>query len=136
MDKEDSLVWCPIDLVLHIISAKWTIPIIKDLLDGPKRPSQLSKTLHGINPKTLTDRLRDLEKWGLVSRTAYQEIPPRVEYTLTDKGRELVVVMDALKKLGESWIRSMTPEMAEFAQQRLNQANRLEGQRPTVDQNI
>lgn len=94
---------CPIDLVLHIIGAKWTIPIVRELLDGAKRPSQLSKALKGINPKTLTDRLRDLEKWELVERRAFQEIPPRVEYSLTNKGRELISVMEALRKLGESW---------------------------------
>jgi len=103
MTLENEHVWCPIDLVLHIIGGKWTIPIIRDLFTGPKRPSELAKTLKGINPKTLTDRLRELEKWGLVKRTAFHEIPPRVEYSLTETGQQLFYVMQALREVGESW---------------------------------
>ncbi|HEY9788112.1 MAG TPA: helix-turn-helix domain-containing protein [Candidatus Obscuribacterales bacterium] len=94
---------CPIDLVLHVIGSKWTIPIVRDLLISARRPSELSKSLDGINPKTLTDRLRDLERWGIVKRTAFQEIPPRVEYSLTEKGRELKCVVEALREVGERW---------------------------------
>jgi len=108
LEKEH--IWCPIDLVLHVVGAKWTIPIVRELSSGCKRPSELSKTLHGINPKILTDRLRDLEKWGLVHRAAYQEIPPRVEYTLTTRGQDLVYVLEALKDLGESWQRGLNVE--------------------------
>lgn len=93
----------PIDLVLHIVGAKWTIPIVRELINGPRRPSELSKAIKGISPKTLTDRLRDLEKWELVSRTAFQEIPPRVVYALTERGLDLLYVMEALRDLGGSW---------------------------------
>jgi DNA-binding HxlR family transcriptional regulator len=104
---ENEHLWCPIDLVIHIIGSRWTIAIVRDLVTGPKRPSELAKALRGISAKTLTQRLRDLEKWGLVHRTAYQEIPPRVEYSLTSRGQDLVFVLEALKDLGESWQRSM-----------------------------
>ncbi len=104
---ENEHLWCPIDLVIHIIGSRWTIAIVRDLISGPKRPSELAKSLKGISAKTLTQRLRDLEKWGLVHRAAYQEIPPRVEYSLTSRGQDLVFVLEALKDLGESWQRSM-----------------------------
>lgn len=104
---ENEHLWCPIDLVIHIIGSRWTIAIVRDLVVGPKRPSELSKALNGISAKTLTHRLRDLEKWGLVERRAYQEIPPRVEYSLTSRGNDLVFVLEALRDLGESWQRAL-----------------------------
>lgn len=104
---ENEHLWCPVDLVIHVIGSRWTIPIVRYLRGGPKRPSELAKLLSGISPKTLTQRLRELEKWGLVERKAYQEIPPRVNYSLTQRGEDLVYVMEALRDLGESWQRNL-----------------------------
>src|SRR5262249_52137177 len=120
--------WCPIDLVLHVVGAKWTIPIVRELFTGAKRPSELSKRLRGINPKTLTDRLKDLEHWGLISRKAYQEIPPRVEYALTERGQDLVYVMEALRDLGTSWQRANNLQVPPYIKEQCTHcfANRLE----------
>jgi len=74
--------------------------VIRDLLEGTRRFSQLRSSLAGISPKTLTDRLRELEQHGLVERVMYAEIPPRVEYTLTQKGRTLEPVISALAAWG------------------------------------
>lgn len=104
---ENEHLWCPIDFVIHVIGSRWTIPIIRDLSAGTKRPSELTKSLPGISPKTLTQRLRELEKWGLVTRQAYQEIPPRVDYSLSARGQDLMYVIEALRDLGESWQRHL-----------------------------
>jgi DNA-binding HxlR family transcriptional regulator len=83
-----------------------------ELHKGARRPSEILKTLNGISPKTLTQRLRELEKWGLVTRQAYQEIPPRVDYALSDRGTDLIYVIEALRDLGESWQRGMDMKLA------------------------
>lgn len=108
---ENEHLWCPIDFVIHIIGSRWTIPIVRDLSTGPKRPSELSRSLPGISPKTLTQRLRDLEKWGLVERQAFQEIPPRVSYSLSERGKDLMYIIEALRDLGESWQRNLQIEI-------------------------
>lgn len=110
---ENEHLWCPVDLVIHVIGSRWTIPIVRYLKGGPRRPSELGKLLSGISPKTLTQRLRELEKWGLVQRKAYQEIPPRVSYSLTQRGEDLVYVMEALRDLGESWQRNLDIQIPE-----------------------
>jgi DNA-binding HxlR family transcriptional regulator len=92
---------CPIEKTLNVLSSKWTFLIIRDLLiDGTLRFSDLRRSLTGISPKTLSTRLRDLEEKGIVDRTVYAEVPPRVEYTLTDKGRELEDILIAMKAFG------------------------------------
>lgn len=93
---------CPVAHAVTILDGKWTLLVIRDLLGGPKRFSQLRSSLTGISPKTLTDRLRGLEEHGLVERAAYAEIPPRVEYTLTARGHELQPVIHALATWGGS----------------------------------
>ena len=101
---------CPIDLAVHIIGNKWAVPILRDLFTGPKRPSFLLKSLKGISPKTLTDRLREMESSGLVRRTIHARIPPCVEYSLTPMGDELRDLMLVLKKLGTKWRRVIQPQ--------------------------
>jgi DNA-binding HxlR family transcriptional regulator len=93
---------CPVARAVRILDGKWTILVIRDLLRGTKRFSELRSSLTGISPKTLTDRLRDLEGQGLVERAIYAEIPPRVEYSLTHKGRTLEPVISALAAWGRS----------------------------------
>lgn len=104
---------CPTDFVLHTLSTRWTLPLIKALALGPMRPSELTKKLTGISAKSLTQRLRELEKVGLLTRTSYQEIPPRVIYELTARGRDLLYVLDALEELGQSWQRTL-PEYSSW----------------------
>ncbi len=98
---------CPTDFVLQTLSTRWTLPLIKALAKGPLRPSELTKKLDGISAKSLTQRLRELESVGLLTRTAYQEIPPRVVYELTDRGLDVLYVLDALEDLGKSWQRAI-----------------------------
>ena len=95
--------WCSIDFILQVASTKWNIPIIMALSEGSRRPTELSRTLSGINPKILTERLRSLEKWGLVNREEYREIPPRVEYSLTTRSWELLNAIKPMRDLGENW---------------------------------
>lgn len=99
---------CPTDFVIHTLASRWTIAIIKQLATGPKRPSQLSRALERISAKTLTQRLREMEDVGLLERKAYQEIPPRVVYSLTSRGSDLLFILEALQELGESWQRSLS----------------------------
>jgi DNA-binding HxlR family transcriptional regulator len=90
---------CPIEAAIEIIGSKWTFLIIRDLLiDGTVRFGDLLRSLDGISPKTLSLRLRELEKYGLVNRIVYPEIPPKVEYKLTDEGKGLESVFIELKK--------------------------------------
>ncbi len=91
---------CPVARAIAILDGKWTMLIIRELLTGTRRFSQLRRSLAGVSPKTLTDRLRTLEDHGLVTRTCYAEIPPRVEYALTDLGMRLRPVIDALGTWG------------------------------------
>lgn len=93
---------CPVARAVRVLDGKWTMLVIRDLLGGTKRFSELRASLAGISPKTLTDRLRDLEQHGLVERVTYAEIPPRVEYTLTKKGYTLRPVIGALADWGRS----------------------------------
>ena len=98
-DDPDEL--CPIVLALDVIGTKWTFFILRELLiEGTRRFGDLLKSLDGISPKTLSIRLRELEDRGIVSRTVYAEVPPRVEYTLTDLGKRLEGIFLELKRFG------------------------------------
>ncbi|AIK39969.1 MULTISPECIES: winged helix-turn-helix transcriptional regulator [Bacillus] len=92
---------CPIAKTLDVIGTKWTFLIIRDLLiEGTLRFSDLLKSMDGISPKTLSLRLKELEGQGIVTRKVYPEVPPRVEYTLTDKGKQLEGIFIELKRFG------------------------------------
>ncbi len=95
---------CPIARTAEIISGKWTLLIIRDLASGVKRFNQLERSLHGISPKTLSERLRSLEDEGVVLRQTFAEVPPRVEYTLTVKGYDLVQVIESMRTYGKRWL--------------------------------
>ncbi|GGR22236.1 winged helix-turn-helix transcriptional regulator [Deinococcus ruber] len=94
---------CTVERALAVIDGKWTTLLLRDLLSGTKRFGELRANLPGISPKTLTDRLRDLERHGVLTRTVYPEIPPRVDYTLTEKGRALDSVVSAMAAWGRDW---------------------------------
>src|SRR6266705_4815487 len=92
---------CPVARTAEIISGKWTLLIIRDLVSCVKRFNQLERSLHGISPKTLSERLRSLEEEGIISRQTFAEVPPRVEYTLTEKGLDLVHVIESMRSYGK-----------------------------------
>lgn len=95
---------CPIDITVQMLANKWTIAILRELLQGPKRPSDLERNLRGISAKTLSERLHDLQAWGLVVRQSHPEVPPRVEYSLTEMGLQLRAPMKVLKEFGIEWL--------------------------------
>jgi DNA-binding HxlR family transcriptional regulator len=95
---------CPVCQTAEIISGKWTLLIIRDLADGSCRFCELERSLEGISPRTLSLRLRALEAEGIVERRTYPEVPPRVEYCLTEKGRALVPVIDYMRGYGRQWL--------------------------------
>lgn len=94
---------CPVELTLTLISDKWKVLILRDLLPGTKRFGELKKTITHVSPKVLTAQLREMEKDGLLTRTVYAEVPPRVEYALTDLGLSLKPILDAMSNWGESY---------------------------------
>ena len=91
---------CPVTRAVDVLDGKWTILVVRDLLGGTKRFSDLRRSLAGVSPNTLTDRLRALERHGLVDRRIYAEVPPRVEYSLTEAGKTLEPVLAALSDWG------------------------------------
>jgi len=96
---------CPVELTLLLISNKWKVLIIRDLLDGTKRFSELKKSINNISQKVLTSNLREMEENDLLTRKVYPEVPPRVEYTLTDIGYSLKTLLDDMDKWG-TWYRN------------------------------
>lgn len=95
---------CPVARTARIISGKWTLLIIRDLAAGTRRFNQLERSLQGISPKTLSERLRALEEEGIILRRTYAEVPPRVEYSLTEKGRDLIDVVECMRCYGKQWL--------------------------------
>ena len=102
--KVNEGVVCPVARTAEIISGKWTLLIIRDLTTGTKRFSELERSLEGISPKTLSERLSVLEREGVLSRRTYAEVPPKVEYSLTPKGQALAGVIEAMRAYGKSWL--------------------------------
>ena len=92
---------CPVERALAVVGAKWTLLILHNLMDGPRRFGELERLIEGASPKMLTARLRELEQLGLVTRTVYAEVPPRVEYRLTEAGVSLKPIIDSLADWGE-----------------------------------
>lgn len=98
---------CPVEVTVSLIENKWKVLIIRDLLSGTKRFGELKRSIDGISQKVLTSQLRDMEASGLIDRKVYAEVPPRVEYSLTDLGRSLSPALMDLKEWGESYFASM-----------------------------
>lgn len=94
---------CSIEKALNIIGGKWSFLIIKNLFGGTMRFGEIRKALHDISPKTLTVRLKELEQHGIVTRTVHPTIPPSVEYTLTEKGWDLIKMIEEMKAWGKKW---------------------------------
>ena len=94
---------CPVEYTASILSNKWKCLILRDLLTGTKRFNELNKSIIGISAKVLTENLRELENDGIVKRKTYAVVPPKVEYSLSDKGEELKPIIDLMKEFGNKY---------------------------------
>lgn len=94
---------CPVETRLMLIGSKWKVLILRDLMDGTRRFSELKKSIGTITQKVLTSNLRDMEACGLLTRTVYPEVPPRVEYTLTQTGYSLKPILDSMVDWGTAY---------------------------------
>ena len=106
---------CPVCATAELIGGKWTILVIRDLEAGCSRFCELERSLSGISPRTLSLRLRALERHGLVERTTRAEVPPRVDYALTAKGRALLPLLEDMRRYGREWLHAGEPRRAEAA---------------------
>jgi DNA-binding HxlR family transcriptional regulator len=95
---------CPVCRTADIVCGKWTLLLVRDLAEGRSRFCELERSLQGISPRTLSLRLRALEDEGIVERHTYPEVPPRVEYALTEKGRALLPIIDDMRTYGSVWL--------------------------------
>lgn len=96
---------CPVETTLMLIGDKWKVLILRDLMDGTKRFGELKKSIGSVSQKVLTAQLRDMEDKGLLTRKVYAEVPPRVEYTLTETGRSLKPILDSMVAWGTDYKR-------------------------------
>jgi DNA-binding HxlR family transcriptional regulator len=110
-----SEVTCPVCATAEIVCGKWTMLILRDLAESPSRFCELERSLAGISPRTLSLRLRALEEEGIVVRETFGEVPPRVEYSLTEKGRALVPLVEDMRRYGQEWLLAATAARAEVA---------------------
>lgn len=94
---------CPVETTLMLIGNKWKVLILRDLIPGTKRFGELKKSIGNVSQKVLTAQLRDMEEKGLVRRKVYAEVPPRVDYTLTELGCSLKPILDAMQNWGEEY---------------------------------
>lgn len=101
MDQDVNHQTCGVSKTLKIVGSKWTMMILHNLFDGTKRFGQLQKSLHPISPKTLSQRLQELEKEGIINKKIFQEIPLHVEYSLTKKGQSLGDIFNQMRQWGE-----------------------------------
>ena len=95
---------CPVCRTADVIAGKWTLLVIRDLAVEERRFCELERSLDGISPRTLSLRLRTLEEEGVIERHTYPEVPPRVIYSLTEKGRDLVPLIEAMRAYGDRWL--------------------------------
>jgi DNA-binding HxlR family transcriptional regulator len=95
---------CPVCRTAEIVCGKWTLLLVRELSEGRSRFCELERSLVGISPRTLSLRLRALEEEGMVERHTFPAVPPRVEYSLTEKGRALITIIDDMRAYGETWL--------------------------------
>ena len=98
---------CPVETTLMLISDRWKVLILRDLMEGTMRFGELKKSIGSISQKVLTSNLRSMEESGLLTREVFPEVPPRVEYTLTETGRSLKPILDAMKEWGTDYKKQM-----------------------------
>ena len=106
---------CPVETTLTLISDKWKVLILRDLLSGTKRFGELKKSIGHVTQKVLTAQRRQMEESGLLTRTVYAEVPPRVEYTLTELGYSLKPILDAMLVWGENYKKKVETEWGQDA---------------------
>ena len=94
---------CPVETTLTLIGDKWKLLILRDLMPGTKRFGELKKSVGNVSQKVLTAQLRAMEESGLVNRKVYAEVPPRVEYSLTELGKSLKPILDSMRAWGEAY---------------------------------
>lgn len=107
-EKTKELPACPVETTLTLIGDKWKVLILRDLMPGTKRFGELKKSIGAVSQKVLTAQLRDMEANGLLHRDVYAEVPPRVEYSLTELGQSLKPILDAMWSWGEDYKNSVT----------------------------
>jgi len=95
---------CPVSRTAEIVCGKWTLLLVRELADGTSRFCELERALAGISPRTLSLRLRALEEESIVERHTFPEVPPRVEYALTEKGRALLPIIREMRRFGRNWM--------------------------------
>jgi len=95
---------CPVCRTAEVVCGKWTLLLVRDLAEGHTRFCELERSLQGISPRTLSLRLRALEEEGILERQTFAEVPPRVEYALTEKGRALLPIIDGMREYGSRWL--------------------------------
>jgi DNA-binding HxlR family transcriptional regulator len=100
MVKKDELPACPVATAVQLIGSKWKLLIMRNLLERPWRFNELQRSLEGVSQKVLTDSLRSMEKDGIIIRKAYAEVPPRVEYSLSELGESMRPIIESLKEWG------------------------------------
>jgi DNA-binding HxlR family transcriptional regulator len=103
-DPRTETIGCPVAKTANLIGHRWTPLILRDLSEGSRRFGELQRSLVGISPKTLSERLKRLEESGVVERTCFAEVPPRVEYNLTVKGHALLPIIEAMRGYGAAWL--------------------------------
>ena len=101
--KAELIPECPVATTVQLIGNKWKLLIIRNLLDRPWRFNELQRNLEGISQKVLTDSLRSMEADGIITRTVYPEVPPRVEYALSELGESMRPILDSMKAWGEAY---------------------------------
>lgn len=107
-EKIKELPACPVETTLTLIGDKWKVLILRDLMPGTKRFGELKKSIGSVSQKVLTAQLRDIEENGLVHREVYAEVPPRVEYSLTELGRSLKPILDSMWSWGEGYKKQLS----------------------------
>jgi DNA-binding HxlR family transcriptional regulator len=95
---------CPVCRTAEVVCGKWTLLLVRDLAEGRSRFCELERSLSGISPRTLSLRLRALEDEGIVERHTFSEVPPRVEYALTEKGLALLPIIEDMRSYGKRWL--------------------------------
>ena len=107
MMTKDELPECPVATTVQLIGSEWKLLILRNLLARPWRFNELKKSLEGISQKVLTDSLRSMEEDGLITRTVYPEVPPRVEYALSELGESMRPILDAMEEWGNNYKKSL-----------------------------
>src|SRR3954468_8153739 len=114
MPVDDS---CPVCRTADIVCGKWTLLLVRELAEGRSRFCELERSLAGISPRTLSLRLRALEEEGIVARRTYPEVPPRVEYSLPERGRPLEPLIEDMRRYGREWLGACPPAESEADRQ-------------------